>query len=114
MLHKLEAVLTTVQQPQQLESLKDVVAFDSSDFHHQDHLQTQLSLLHTRSGSSLTNLQLIVTYLKSLNSVEKEDFPEVVKVIKLILVMPATNAISERKFSALHRLNIATYNMSSH
>ena len=29
---------------------------------------------------------------------------EVIKVVKLILVMPATNAVSERSFSALHML----------
>ena len=31
-------------------------------------------------------------------------YSEVVKVTKLILVMPATNAVSERSFSAIRRL----------
>ena len=76
----------------------------SSDFHSQDHLQTQLSLLHSGRDEQLTDLELIVTYLKSLNVTEKEYFSEVVKVVKLILVMPATNSTSERSFSALRRI----------
>ena len=36
--------------------------------------------------------------------VEREYYSEVIKVAKLILVMPATNALSERSFSALRRV----------
>ena len=39
-----------------------------------------------------------------MNSIEKEFFSEVAIVLKLILVMPATNAVSEKSFSALWRL----------
>ena len=42
--------------------------------------------------------------LKGLNDVEKEYYSEVIKVAKLIMVMPATNALSERSFSALRRI----------
>ena len=38
------------------------------------------------------------------NTSQKEYFCEVVKLVKLILVMPVTNAQSERSFSALRRL----------
>ena len=70
-------------------------------------IQVQLNAMHTAGASSetrLTNVQSVVTYLKSLNDVELAFYSEVVKLVKLILVMPATNAISERSFSALRRL----------
>ena len=43
-------------------------------------------------------------YLKSLTLEQRGYFSEVIKLVKLILVMPATNATSERCFSALRRL----------
>ena len=104
MLQKLETTLTTVQQPlQESEVVKEVMKFYGADFSHPDRLETQLTLLHT-SLESPTDLMSIITYLKSLSSVEKHFFTEVIKVVKLILVMPATNATSERSFSALRRL----------
>ena len=57
-------------------------------------------------SSILTNLkggaklEGIVAFLQSLNSVEHELYTEVIKLMKIILVMPATNAVSERSFSA--------------
>ena len=50
----------------------------------------------------MQDLQSIIQlYLRGLNSV---DYSEVIKVATLILVMPATNALSERSFSALRRI----------
>ena len=63
--------------------------------------------LHTAAASRETRLKdidSVVTYLKSLNDVELVFYSEVVKVVNLILVMPATIAVSERSFSALRRL----------
>ena len=103
MLQKLERVLT-IKEPQQVDIIKDVVSFYGADLNNADCLQTQLNALHTAAGSetTLTDVESVVTYLKSLNSVEKQYYSEVIKVV--ILVMPATNAVSERSFSALHRL----------
>ena len=50
------------------------------------------------------NLQSIVDYLKSLTLEQRGYFCDVIKLVKLILVMPATNATSERCCSALRRL----------
>ncbi len=46
----------------------------------------------------------LVSYFKTLNHAERMLMSEVVKLIKLVIVMPATNASSERSFSALRRL----------
>ena len=43
-------------------------------------------------------------HLQQMTSAEKTLLSEVVLVMKLILVMPATNATSERSFSAMRRL----------
>ena len=71
--------------------------FYGTDFNH-DLLKTQLNILYT---NSLRDLKSVIIYLKTLNEVER-NFSEVISVVKLILVMPATNAVSERCFSTLH------------
>ena len=53
----------------------------------------------------LTDLKTIIAYLKGLDALGKDNYSEVVKVVKLILVIPATNALSERSFSALRRIS---------
>ena len=81
--------------------IREVAEFYGPDFH-QERLKSQLSVLH--SHESLNDLQSVVSHLKSLNDVEREFYSEVVKVVKLILVMSATNALSERSFSCLRRI----------
>ena len=46
----------------------------------------------------------IVNYLKTLSSAARSIYSEIVTLVELILVMPATNATSERSFSALCRI----------
>ena len=48
------------------------------------------------------SLDGIVSYLKTLSSTARSIYSEIVTLVELILVMPATNATSERTFSALH------------
>ena len=46
----------------------------------------------------------VVSYFKNMSKGELLWITEVVNVLKLILVMPATNATSERSFSSMRRL----------
>ena len=46
----------------------------------------------------------IVNYLKTLSLAARSVYSEIVTLVELILVMPATNATSERSFSALCRI----------
>ena len=46
----------------------------------------------------------IIKYTSTLSAAQKQLLSEVCTVMKLILVMPATNATSERTFSALRRI----------
>ena len=52
-------------------------------------------------------LKDVINYMKELSNGEKSLFSEVCTLLQLIIVMPATNAISERSFSALK--NVKTY-----
>jgi len=46
----------------------------------------------------------LISFFKRLDNSQKALLTQVVKIAKLILVMPAINAISERSFSALKRV----------
>ena len=73
-------------------------------------LATQLRVLHCNLPSELQTekngkkIKGIVKFLQSLSDTERQLYSMVVQLVKLILVMPATDAISERSFSALRRM----------
>ena len=70
-----------------------------------DDLKVQLltlsTNLNTNSDISLPN---VLRFLRELPAAGRDLYSEVVKLVKLILVMPASNATSERSFSALRRV----------
>ena len=101
MLQKLETTLIEKDPPQEL--AQQIAEFYGTDFDH-DRLKAQLTTLHCNDSKAINDLQSVVSYLKGLSEIEKEYYSEVIKVAKMILVMPATNALSERSFSALRRI----------
>ena len=56
------------------------------------------------SGESELNIPVIVTSLSGISTAQRVAFSQVFVLMKLLLVMPATNASSERSFSALRRI----------
>ena len=94
-LQKLEVALLEKQEVQRSEVVKEVVQFYGDDFNHKDHLEAQLIQLHAGSEQALDNVQTVIEYLQSLSTTERDYYCEVIKLVKLILVMPATNAVSE-------------------
>ena len=58
---------------------------------------------HFTDTPSIT-LHKIIEYFRSLSAATRSFFSEVCKVTELILVMPATNAVSERSFSTMRRI----------
>ena len=106
MLQKLEMVLTTntTKSIELKEAIKEITSFYGAADLNSDRLKTQLHGFHTSSASPLVDLDAVIPYLKTRNSAEKEYYCEVMKVARLILVMPATNSGSERSFSALRQL----------
>ena len=83
--------------------VNEVVQFYDDDFNHKDHLEAQLVQLHAGSEKALDDVQAVIEHLQLLSTTERDYYCEVIKLVKLILVMPATNATSERSFSALCR-----------
>lgn len=83
-----------------------VVDFYGQDFN-KNALKVQLETLQTTfSGSEKEQPTLtdVFDYFRDLSEPMRCMFSEVVTLVKLILVMPATNATSERTFSALRRV----------
>ena len=66
-------------------------------------LTTQLQVLHCNIPKEYvhgTEIKGITDYLRSLSSCERQLYSMVIKLIQLVVVVPATNAVSERFFSA--------------
>jgi len=64
----------------------------------------QLQILATMIQAKVLTIFLVRNHLQRLSAAERSLLNEVVTVTKLVLVMPATNATSERSFSAMRRV----------
>ena len=90
------------------EEVKVVTDFFGLDFD-ETSLKVQLELLPEIAKSLGYNnrsfsISDVISLFQALDSATKTLISEVVKVARLLLVMPATNAVSERSFSALKRV----------
>ena len=92
-----------------LEDYSDVIQLYGDDFN-QQRMASQLLILHANLPREIKSLvggmisKGIIAFPQSLSLIESELYTEVIKLAKLIIVMPTTNAVSERTFSALRRL----------
>ena len=93
------------------DEFQTVTSFYGSDFDPRE-LEAHLSTF-THNIPCLENVTLsnVLVYLRSLSSHQQQLLSQVIKLAKLILVMPATNATSERSFSALRR--VKTYSRTT-
>ena len=85
-------------------NLDDVVDFYKDDLD-KFQLETQLSLLPVQFGreNGKVSLEDIIKYLRNLTNAQKMFMSQVIIVTELLLVAPATSAVSECSFSALRR-----------
>ena len=67
-------------------------------------LSTQLEIFGTSFSKPKATLHEVVKCLQSLSASQRLLLEQVCRVGRLLLVMPATNATSERSFSVLRRL----------
>ena len=72
---------------------------------HKCNLRMQLATLSISVKEKVVNIFDVRNYLKQLTDAERALLNVVVIVMKLLLVMPATNATSKRSFSALRCVN---------
>jgi len=88
------------------DELQNFTQFYGSDFD-PSVLETQLNTLPFCFSPNVGNMETFRDVLKQVKAFSKGHklvVSEVVKLLKLIMVMPATNAVSERSFSAMRRL----------
>ena len=90
---KLEELLCNAKS--KLEDYSDALQLYAGNFN-QECLAMQLFIIHSNVGIEVRNLNggaKIKRIPASLNSVEHELYTEVIKLTKIILVMPVTNAV---------------------
>ena len=85
------------------EELKSVAELYQSDLYIED-LKVQLTTLSLQLSDSHPSFSDILEYLQTLSKPARNIYSEVITVIKLLLVMLASNVTSERPFSALKRV----------
>lgn len=87
------------------DALKTVCEFYKDDFD-EDLLRTQLQTFKVHYDCKVDKVTIfdLKTYFTSLSSGQASLISEVTRLVQLVLVMPATNATSERSFSALRRV----------
>ena len=87
------------------EELNFVTKFYGSDFE-KSTLDAQLQLLHSMREHCGSNqcLQNVISHLQSLSLGLRSSLKQVFTLASLIVVLPATNAVSERSASALRRV----------
>ena len=69
-----------------------------------DELKAQLETLRYFPESTIDNVKELVEFVQSLSATTKCFVSQVIVLAKILLVMPATNAVSERSFSAMKRV----------
>ena len=113
MYRSLESLLVQAANGQEYDRQLDIVtALYKADFD-QALLSTQLQNLGTWFADGepkkmgTVSLAECVAFLQGLSQLQKSFFCEVCRLAKLILVMPATNAVSKRSFSAMRHLKTA-------
>lgn len=100
----MEALLVNaVQKKDYSEELENVLDIYSSDLN-KSNLEVQLNILSCTVPKEVSNISDIKEYLQQLSPSERDLLNEVIILMKLIQVMPATNSTSERSFSAMRRV----------
>ena len=82
--------------------LQKMSSFFSTDLH-KFKLETQLKILAHIVDEKQVGIKDAITIISSLNTSQKLLVSEVLKPVKLILTVPATNALNERSCSTLHK-----------
>ena len=102
----LESLLVSAANSQTFnDQFTEVVAFYGDDFD-SSQLSAQLQNFGTFFSGNAEKVSLhdCLVALQDMSSTQKEFFSEICTLARLILVMPATNAASERSFSTMRRL----------
>ena len=94
-------------------NLSKYLRFFSSDLY-KFKLETQLKTLTHIVDEKQAAITDAITIISSLNAPGKLLVSEVLKFVKLIFIVPATNAVSERSCSTLHRFKFYLQSSITH
>ena len=86
------------------EEFLDVVMDTFCDDLNREELEAQLITLKFYPDEPIIDAKELVKFLQGLIAGQRRHMPQVVILAKLLLVIPATNAVSERCFSTLKRV----------
>ncbi len=106
--HNVQNLILKVVQGLDYEAeLKCVANFYTTDFNY-ELLRTQLEILRANFTPNQTSVKItdVTEFFKAMTPVQRELLSEVCQLFQLLLVIPATNAVSERSFSALRRVKM--------
>ena len=106
MYKNLETLLVTAANGKDYgDCFKLVTDFYGTDLSH-SRLRAQLEILatHFHNNDGSVSFRDIKSYFQDLTTSTRTLFSEVVTLMQLVLVLPATNASSERSFSAMRRV----------
>ncbi|XP_065665769.1 uncharacterized protein LOC136087214 [Hydra vulgaris] len=81
----------------------EVLDFYATDLN-ASRLHAQLQVMHESTTQPLDTLQKVLIFVREANEVEKESLSEIKKLIKLNLLISATDATSKRAFNTLRRI----------
>ena len=103
MYRKVESIL--LQKDISIGAVDEILSLYKDDFS-RDLLISQLQLFYSNYSLPSANASIhdVITLVKGFSTAEKDLMSQVVTLVQLLLVMPATNAISERSFSAMRRI----------
>ena len=102
-LQKMEILLSKALRDEDFDhELQQNPSFFSNDLH-KFKLETQLKTLTHIVDEKKVGIKDAVTIISSLNASKKLLVCEALRLVKLILAVPPTNAVSERLCSTLHR-----------
>ena len=105
MVNTQELLFKAIHQENFAAEIEVVCQFYSDDLDKHS-LSAQLEHLpgHNENRSSIRTAKELIDFFQNMKLGERQNLGEVQKLVKLLLVMPATNAVSERSFSAMKRI----------
>ena len=101
-------LLKVVNQGDYSAELQEVVSFYGDDVNEVE-LTTQLQILSAKFAKDFQpdspyTLKMVLSFLRDLSAGQRIFYKQVCNVARLVIVMPSTNAASERSFSVMRRI----------
>ena len=103
--HKVEDLILKAAKQQDYQHELDFIIGHYGDDFDGTLLKTHLEIFSTNM-QSVKNVTLsdVIEFFKAKSTIQQDFLSQLCKLLRLLLVMPATNAASERSFSALRRI----------